>query len=87
MTAKEAYSKVMTKISGIKITKCYEYDSVFTFHLEPYSFSNSKRTAPMLDGLICVDKTTGVVRDFKPYRLSIDEYRSGREIPAVVYKG
>lgn len=86
MTVKQAYALLMTKNPGVKIGKIFEYDSIFVFHLEPDMLSLSKSRSPMLDGSISVNKKTGEVRDFKPFYISIEEYSSGKEIPASVYK-
>ena len=86
MTAKQAYTLLITKNPAIKVGKVFEYDSIFVFHLAPYMLSLSKKQSPMLDGLMSVNKKTGEVRDFKPFYISIEEYRSGKEIPASVYK-
>lgn len=86
MTAKQAYTLLITKNPGVKVGKIFEYDSVFVFHLAPDMLSLSKSRSPMLDGLISVNKKTGEVRDFKPFYISIEEYHSGKEIPTSVYK-
>lgn len=86
MTAKQAYAFLMAKKPAVKVGKIFEYDSVYVFHLAPDMLSLSKKQSPMLDGLISVNKTTGEVRDFKPFYISIEEYRSGKEVPTSVYK-
>ena len=86
MTANQAYAILKTKNPGVKVGRVFEYDSVFVFHLAPDMLSLSKKQSPMMDGLISVNKTTGDVRDFKPFYISVEEYRSGKEIPTSVYK-
>lgn len=86
MTAKQAYAILITKNPAVKVGKVFEYDSVFVFHLAPDMLSLSKSRSPMLDGLISVNKITGDVRDFKPFHISVEEYCSGKELPASVYK-
>ena len=86
MTAKQAYSLLIAKNPAVKVGKVFEYDSVYVFHLAPDMLSLSKNRPCMLDGLISVNKTTGEVRDFKPFYISVEEYRSGKEISASVYK-
>lgn len=86
MTAKQAYALLIAKIPAVKVGKIFEYDSVFVFHLAPDMLSLSKNQSSMLDGLISVNKTTGEVRDFKPFYISVEEYRSGKEIPSSVYE-
>jgi hypothetical protein len=86
MTAKQAYALLVTKNPAVKVGKVFEYDSVFVFHLAPDMLSLSKKQSHMMDSLISINKTTGEIRDFKPFYISIEEYRSGKEIPASVYK-
>ena len=87
MTAKQAYSIIKTKNPGIKIGACYEYDTVFVFHLNPDMLRLSKNPSRMLDGMMSVDKSTGEVSDFKPFHLQLDEYRRGKKLSEAVYKG
>lgn len=86
MTAKQAYTLLTNKRPAVKVGKLIEYDSLFVFHLRPDMLSLSKKHSPMLDSLISINKTTGEIRDFKPFYISVEEYRSGKEIPASVYK-
>jgi hypothetical protein len=86
MTAKQAYTILMSKNPAIKVGKSFEYESVFLFHLAPDMLLLSKSRSPMLDCLVSVNKATGEVRDFKPFYISLEEYRSGKEIPTSVYK-
>lgn len=85
MTAKEAYRIVTSRFSAVRVAKCYEYDTVFVFQLNPWMLQTSKN--PMLDGLLCVNKSTGAIRDFKPFHISVDEYKRGKEISESMYKG
>lgn len=80
MTAKEAYSIVTSKIPGIKVGKCHEYETLFVFHLKPDMLRLSKNPSRMLDGLISVNKATKEVRDFKPFHVSLEEYNAGKEV-------
>ena len=86
MTAKQAYELLMSKRPAVKVGKVFEYDSLYVFHLAPDMLSMSKKQSPMLDSLISVNKTTGEVRDFKPFHISVEEYHSGKELPTSVYK-
>lgn len=86
MTAKQAYTILKIKYPALKVGKMFEYDSVFVFHLAPDMLSLSKNRSPMLDGSMSVNKKTGEVMDFKPFYIPIEEQRSGKEIPASVYK-
>ena len=85
MTAKEAYFIVTRRFSTVRVAKCYEYDSVFVFQLNPRMLRLSKN--PMIDGLIGVYKSTGEIRDFKPFHIPVDEYKRGKEISESIYKG
>lgn len=87
MTAKEAYSILTSKFPGVKVGKCYEYKTVYVFQLTPSMLRLSKTPAQMIDCLLSVNKSTKEVRDFKPFYISIDEYESGREVPATKYRG
>ena len=86
MTAKQAYSLLTNKMTGVQVGKCHEYDSVFVFQLTPAMLRLSKNPSPMLDGLTSVNKRTGEVRDFKPFYIPIDEYRRGKELPDSAFK-
>ena len=86
MTATQAYSILTIKNPGVQTGKCYEFDSVFVFELKPAMLRLSKNPGVMLDGSICVNKKTGMVRDFKPFHIPADEYRRGVLIPESVYK-
>lgn len=84
MTARKAYDIVTSKHAGMRVTSCYEYDSMFVFQLAP---EVAKKPSGLLTGLTCVDKKTGIVRAFRPTRISIDEYNRGKEVPASIYGG
>lgn len=86
MTAKQAYALLKIKNPGVKVRKIFEYDSMFVFQLAPDMLSLSKSRSPMLNGSMSVNKKTGEVRDFKPFYISMDEYSSGKEISASVFK-
>lgn len=86
MTAKQAYLIVKTKNPVVNVIACYEYDSVFAFHLMPHMLRLSKNPSRMLDGAVSVNKVTGEVTDFKPFRLPLDEYRRGKKLPESSYK-
>lgn len=86
MTAKQAYSILLSKNPAVNAIKCYEYDSMFVFHLSPAMLRLSKNSSPMLDGLLSVNKKTGQVRDFKPFYISIEEYTDGVEVASAKWK-
>ena len=86
MTAREAY-KILTKnFIGIRVAKCHEYDSVFVFQKIPMSLRVAMNPSRSFDVLLSVDKKTGMIRDFKPHRMSTDEFKRGKEIPESEYK-
>lgn len=87
MTAKEAYLVLITKYPGIKVGKCYEFNSLFVFQLMPDMLRLSKTHSRMLDGSLSVNKKTRVVRDFKPFHITVDEYKAGVEVPKTSYFG
>lgn len=84
MTAKEAYKEVMKKASTMRVTDCYEYDSIFVFQLAP---AIAKESAKLLTGLTSVNKKTGTVSAFKPFMIPFSEYQRGKRVPASVYGG
>lgn len=86
MTGKQAYTLLKAKNPGVKVGRCFEYDSLFVFHLAPDMLFLSKNHPRMLDGSMSVNKKTGEIRDFKPFYVSVEEYRAGKEIPASAYK-
>lgn len=86
MTAYEAYKKLTSRYSAVRIAKCYEYDSMFTFEMRPAMMRLFKSNSTMLDGLLSVNKITGEIRDFKPFHISVIEYKHGREVPESEYK-
>lgn len=70
MNAKDAYNRVMRKYPKTQIVSCYEYTTLFVFGTDNDA----------IDGLVSVNKTTGEVRDFKPFYIPVDEYRAGKKI-------
>lgn len=84
MTAREAFIKVTSKITGMRVASCHEYDSVFVFQLAPENATNPSR---LLTGLTSVDKKTGIVKTFRPFDISPDEYQHGKEVSVSKYGG
>lgn len=80
MTAKQAYTLIKFKHPGLKVGKCYEYDSVFVFQLTPDMLRLAKNPTRMIDGLMSVNKKTGEIRDFKPFHIPVEEYQRGKEV-------
>lgn len=79
MTVKEAYSKIISERPGIKAIKCFEYKSLYVFTVVSENIT-LKNTSQLVDRMRSVDKSTGAIRDFKPFHISLDEYRNGKEI-------
>lgn len=73
MTANDAYKKVKTSFKSIDFDKCTEYRNLFVF-----SEANGSKRA--LRSAFSVNKETGEVRDFKPFHISVDDYRNGKEV-------
>ena len=79
MTVKEAYRSILPKIKGMKINKCYEYVDLFVFEIVPINYNPSDD--PLIDdSLMSINKQTGEIRDFKPFHISIEDFRNGKEI-------
>lgn len=77
MTAKEAYVILLTSTPGMSAMSCYEYSTMFVFNMVPDGY-NGKDS--LLNGSYSVNKVTGDVRDFKPFHISIEDYRNGKEV-------
>lgn len=73
MTVKDAY-KLFKRIHPDKeVSSCKEYKTLFVFMLEG-------STPKTIDCLISVSKINGLVRDFKPFHISPDEYKKGKVV-------
>lgn len=71
MTAKEAYTIFKRNNSELEAEKCFEYSDLFVFQI--------KRNVPdTFDAHISVNKRTGLTRDFKPFHISLEEYRNSK---------
>ena len=86
MTAKEAYIKMTKRVPG-RITACHEYDTLFVFQIVPPALILSKSTGIPMDSLMCVEKSTGAIKTFKPFDIPSDEYRRGKKLNESEYKG
>lgn len=73
MTAKEAYRIFKSRHPDKDACKCMEYESCFVFMLE----GSDDKT---LDCLLSVSKSNGLVRDFKPFHIPLEEYKNGKTI-------
>lgn len=80
LNVKEAHKKLLEKYTKSKAVKCFEYDSVFVFLIVPKDFDESKGYDDLLDTAASVDKKTGLVRNFDPMEMSLEEYNCGREV-------
>lgn len=79
MTANEAYLKIISERPGIKAINCFEYASLFVFTVVTEN-TKIKDHNKLIDRMRSINKITGEIRDFKPFHISIDEYREGKEI-------
>lgn len=77
MTVKEAYEKLSHRTDKLKVLSCYEYTQLYVFHMSPKNYDGEDR---LVNCSYSVNKTTGLVRDFKPFHISIEEYHSGKQI-------
>lgn len=81
ITAKEAHSLLMNKFSEkLKALQCFEYNEIFVFKAVPKSFVENNQKGVLLDCLWSVNKKTGEIRDFKPFYISLKDYKNGKEI-------
>lgn len=80
MTVKEAYQILIDNIPDMNVIRCYEYETLFVFQLVPMNYDSAKSTEDLLDSTLSVDKTTGLVRDFKPFHIPVEDYDSGKEV-------
>jgi hypothetical protein len=78
MTAKEAYMLIKQDTPKLKVVSCIEYNTLFVFQVVPEGYKPNGEI--LFDCLRSVNKTTGVVRDFKPFHISVEEYRKGKTI-------
>ena len=79
MTANEACKILLNEIDGMNAVSCTEYDSRFVFQLVPKNFDTASGDT-LFSGLYSVDKSTGEVRDFKPFHIPVSEYQKGRPV-------
>lgn len=73
MTAKAAYGLFKRTHPDKEASLCKEYRTLFVFMLEG-------STTKTIDCLISVSKINGLVRDFKPFHISPDEYKKGEVV-------
>lgn len=75
MTGKEAYAIVSKEYEDKEAVSCFEYNSMFVFNLV-----NKNNKKKILDWLISVDKKSSKISVFSPMSLSLEEYKSGKNI-------
>ena len=81
MKVKEAYELLIANTPKLRPIQCFEYDTLFVFQIVPKSFNEKTDNADQLiDCLRSVNKATKEVRDFKPFHISLNEYRNGKEV-------
>ena len=79
MTVKEAHKIITTKLPDMDVVSCYEYETLFVFNVVPSGYA-TKKANKILDCSWSVNKETGLIRDFKPFHISVKEYRAGKQI-------
>ena len=80
MTAKEAYEIFKVKRGDLVVLSCYEYDSRFVFQAGTPKYTKLKDRDVILDCLYSVEKKSGKLESFKPFNISLDEYRRGKKV-------
>ena len=80
MTAKEAHALLLAIQPGIKAVKCMEYETLFVFQIVPATYKADIPIKNAIDSLVSVNKTTKALRDFKPFHISLEEYKAGKEV-------
>ena len=67
MSVKEAHVLLASVLPNVIVVSCYDYATVFVFDTKS-------------NGLVSVNKQSGLVRDFKPFHISMEEYMNGKQI-------
>lgn len=80
MNVKKAYELLMKEMRDFKAIRCFEYDSLFVFDIVHKSVDVSTISPKALNTQYSVNKKSGEVRDFKPFFISLKEYRNGKEV-------
>lgn len=80
MNAKEAHALFIKNRPGLKAVSCTEYRTLFVFRSLPENHESSEPLKGALDDMTSVNKSTGEVRDFKPFHIPIAEYKSGKKV-------
>lgn len=79
MTAKEAYRILVVKYPELDVISCYEYESIFAFITAPKG-CDPQKVKKLIGNTCSVNKETKVVRDFKPFHISLAEYNAGKQV-------
>lgn len=78
MTSKEAYRLIASSVKDMKIVKCVEYSELFVFHLSPKNYKGDG--SKLMDNMRSVNKKTKEIRDFKPFHISAEDYKTGKSV-------
>lgn len=78
MKVKDAINKFLEKFPDKKIIEGYEYDSIFVF--SAVSQETEVGDEPFFDCQFSVNKETGKISTFKPFFITIDEYKNGKKL-------
>ena len=73
MTILEAKKKAINYSGSSKFESCMLYGNILVFEL-------SGESGNAIDNLVSVNIKTGEVRDFKPFLVSVEEYKKGVKI-------
>lgn len=78
MDVKKAYSLLVSRYPNYRVTKCFEYDSLFVFQV--ISAKSSVNPDEAMDAMRSVNKKTGEVKVFQPFDIPLAEYKAGKQI-------
>ena len=76
MDVKKARKIITKKFKDRTILSCYEYNNLYVFNIVPKTNMDKNQ----FDKLWSVNKTTGEVINFKPFDISIEDYKNGKRI-------
>lgn len=79
MTAKEACMIINNTMPYFKILSCYEYNTIFVFQIVNKKAKNVD-TSKLLNNTVSVNKMTKEVKSFRPFDISINEYKNGKKV-------
>lgn len=81
MNAIKAYIILKKKFPKVSFYSCTEYDSSYVFSTDKPGSDTS-----FTNGLWAVDKATSKVQNFKPFKMSVEEYQHGKKVPINKWK-